>query len=100
MYIIRKKAEHYWWSKINVIIFQYQKLINLLDNTLNHHQNLGQKNGLKLMIIGMEHRTPVDKLISNFDAKVQFISKYLLKDLYQLQKRQRQVCMEIIIIKK
>ena len=42
---------------------EYQKIINLLDNTPNQPSNLGQKIGLKLMIPCVDQITQIGKLI-------------------------------------
>ena len=40
---LRLKEENYWWSKINIIM-EYQKMINLLDNTPNQPTKCRTKN--------------------------------------------------------
>ena len=40
---LRLKEENYWWSKINVIM-EYQKIINLLENTRNQLSKFRMKN--------------------------------------------------------
>ena len=46
IYISPKKTKKYWWSKINYngIIIEYQKIINLLENTPNQSSKFRTKN--------------------------------------------------------
>ena len=46
IYISRRKAEHYWWSKI---IMDYQKSINLLDNTPIQPSKFWKKNWIEII---------------------------------------------------
>ena len=42
-----KKTTNYWWIKISIIIMEYKKIINLLDNTSNQLSKFRTKIGLK-----------------------------------------------------
>ena len=44
VYISRRKTENYWWSEINIIVSENQKIINLLDNTPNQPTTFRTKN--------------------------------------------------------
>ena len=49
---LRLKRENYWWSKISIIynnmIMEYQKIINLLDDTMNQLSNFGIGNWVEI----------------------------------------------------
>ena len=50
IYISRRKRENYWWKDIRYnssITMEYQKIINLLDNTPNQANKFRTQNGLK-----------------------------------------------------
>ena len=44
--------ENYWWSKINIIMIyitvEYQKIINLLDDTTNQTSEFIAKNSVEI----------------------------------------------------
>ena len=43
-----KKTITYWWIKISIIIMEYQKIINLLDNTSNKLSKFRTKNWIEI----------------------------------------------------
>ena len=50
---------------------EYQKIINFLDNTLNQLSNLGQKIGLKEVIIHLGRKPTIVKLNLRLQCQVQ-----------------------------
>ena len=62
----KSKEENYWRSKINMIM-EYQKRINLLDNTPNQPTKFKTKTGFMILIIFNEEINDFMKIVKSLE---------------------------------